>query len=115
MSSASRRIQFVPIRTSGEAMNLRHLTRVHAAEGQVASGAIVHSISRRDFLRLTLMVLASPGSLRAAAPADSKLRARRLAWAGIQLQLPSGSLCLDPLTNKDVWGDALKDAMIPVG
>jgi L-ascorbate metabolism protein UlaG (beta-lactamase superfamily) len=42
------------------------------------------------------------------------LRAQRLAWAGIRLQLDSGSLFLDPLTNSKVWGGALKDEMIPV-
>lgn len=43
------------------------------------------------------------------------LRAQRLAWAGVRLQLDSGSLFLDPLIDKNVWGDALKDAIIPVG
>jgi len=53
------------------------------------------------------------GLLSAQTPAPT-LRAQRLAWAGIRLQLDSGSLFLDPLIDKAVWGDALKDEMIPV-
>lgn len=53
--------------------------------------------------------------LRGAPEGPATLQARKLAWAGVQLQIPSGSLFLDPLINHDVWGDALKDAMIPVG
>lgn len=49
------------------------------------------------------------------APPAPSLRAQKLTWAGVRLQLESGSLFLDPLINKDVWGDGLKDPMIPVG
>jgi L-ascorbate metabolism protein UlaG (beta-lactamase superfamily) len=75
------------------------------------------SCTRRELFRVTFAmgtVLASRGSVLSAEPPSSVLRARRLAWAGIQLQLATGSLFIDPLINKDVWGDALKDPLIPV-
>lgn len=49
----------------------------------------------------------------AAAPAPI-LRAQRLAWAGVRLQLPRATLFLDPLISADVWGTALRDPMVPV-
>lgn len=42
------------------------------------------------------------------------LRAQRLAWAGIRLELPSGALFIDPLISADVWGPALKDEIVSV-
>ena len=39
--------------------------------------------------------------------AGSRLRAQRLAWAGVRLELPAASLCIDPLLDPDVWGPAL--------
>ena len=82
---------------------------------------IGHSLNaRREFLRSTMeltvgaALFAKGHSLIAAETAPPTLRAQRLAWAGIRLQLDSGSLFLDPLINKDVWGEALKDAMVPV-
>jgi len=82
---------------------------------------IGHSLNaRREFLRSTMALtvgaaLCAKGpSLLATETAPPTLRAQRLAWAGIRLQLDSGSLFLDPLINKDVWGEALKDAMVPV-
>mgnify|MGYP003693766925 CR=1 FL=1 len=65
---------------------------------------------RRDVLR-GLATLAA-GSLlptplaRAGVPV---LRAQKLAWAGVRLQLEKDSLFLDPLASPDVWGAALKD------
>ncbi len=47
----------------------------------------------------------------AAAPT---LRAQRLAWAGIRLQLEKDALFIDPLITPDVWGPVLPDAMVPV-
>jgi L-ascorbate metabolism protein UlaG (beta-lactamase superfamily) len=44
----------------------------------------------------------------------SSLRVQRLAWAGIRLQCGEATLFLDPLTNPNVWGSALKDPLIPV-
>jgi L-ascorbate metabolism protein UlaG (beta-lactamase superfamily) len=77
------------------------------------------AMSRRDFLRDTLALGAGamllPMQLRAAETAARSLRAQRLAWAGIRLQLDSGTLFLDPLISTNVWGSALKDPMIPVG
>jgi L-ascorbate metabolism protein UlaG (beta-lactamase superfamily) len=78
------------------------------------------STSRREWLRATFVltaatVLGRSGDLLSATPRMSMLTARRLAWAGIQLQLPGGALFIDPLIDKSVWGDALKDELIPVG
>jgi L-ascorbate metabolism protein UlaG (beta-lactamase superfamily) len=42
------------------------------------------------------------------------LRAQRLAWAGIRLQLERDALLLDPLTSPEVWGPALRDALVPI-
>ena len=79
--------------------------------------------TRRDFLRTTLATgagaLLAPrfGAMatQSSVPAAPSMRAQKLAWAGVRLQLDSGSLFLDPLINKDVWGAGLKDPMIPVG
>lgn len=75
---------------------------------------------RRDFLRATLSLAAGAvmlptGTSRAAKPDDNAtLRARRLAWAGVQLQLGKDSLFLDPLLDPSVWGSALKDPLVPL-
>lgn len=74
--------------------------------------------SRREFLRSTLAFTASAialraGTLSAQTPAKT-LRAQKLAWAGVRLQLDSGALFIDPLISKNVWGDSLKDEMVPV-
>jgi L-ascorbate metabolism protein UlaG (beta-lactamase superfamily) len=42
------------------------------------------------------------------------MRAQKLAWAGVRLDLGKSSLFLDPLIDPDVWGPALKDTMIPI-
>lgn len=77
------------------------------------------SLSRRDFLNAlataaaaTALPFAGAGSAQIAPKAV--LRAQRLAWAGVRLQLDSATLFLDPLVNPDVWGAALKDPLIPV-
>jgi L-ascorbate metabolism protein UlaG (beta-lactamase superfamily) len=72
--------------------------------------------ARRDFLRsASTMVAASllAGRDTAAEPAPT-LRAQRLAWAGVRLELEKATLLLDPLINPDVWGAALPDALVPV-
>jgi len=46
--------------------------------------------------------------------AAASLRAQKLAWAGIRLQLGEAALFLDPLINSDVWGPALRDKIVPV-
>ncbi|MBD9467738.1 MBL fold metallo-hydrolase [Pseudoxanthomonas sp. PXM01] len=53
-----------------------------------------------------------PASLLASPRAT--LRAQRLAWAGIRLQLPDATLLIDPLVNQDAWGAALPDTLISV-
>lgn len=74
---------------------------------------------RRDFLRGTVSLATAAcvswarsvwaGSEPASAGA---LRAQRLAWAGVRLQLGKDTLFLDPLLNPDVWGPALKDPLV---
>ncbi|MEH6418163.1 MBL fold metallo-hydrolase [Pseudomonas sp. CGJS7] len=75
-------------------------------------------IGRRTFLSGCLGLAAAtclPARLARAAAASDDLRIQRLAWAGIRLQLPQATLFIDPLTNPDAWGAALKDRLIPVG
>lgn len=50
-----------------------------------------------------------------AAERQAGMRAQRLAWAGVRLEFASSTVFLDPLTDPEVWGDDLKDRMIPVG
>jgi L-ascorbate metabolism protein UlaG (beta-lactamase superfamily) len=45
---------------------------------------------------------------------SGELRVQKLAWAGVRLQLGETTLFIDPLINRDVWGSALADPMIPV-
>src|SRR5215469_1258398 len=42
------------------------------------------------------------------------LRAQKLAWAGVRLQLDKATLFLDPLINPDVWGPPRRDKLIAV-
>lgn len=71
--------------------------------------------SRRNFLKTAVAASAlaalPPTLARAAAPT---LRAQRLAWAGVRLQLPEATLFLDPLIDRNVWGEALRDELVPV-
>jgi L-ascorbate metabolism protein UlaG (beta-lactamase superfamily) len=53
------------------------------------------------------------GTRSAPAATPIALRAQRLAWAGVRLQLGEDTLFLDPLTNPDVWGAALPDRLVP--
>ncbi len=77
------------------------------------------ALSRRDFLNhmAAAAALASLPFARAS-PAQTSvpaaLRAQRLAWAGVRLQLDKTTLFIDPLINPDIWGSALKDPLIPV-
>lgn len=71
--------------------------------------------SRRSFLRAAVAasaVAALPAAIAARAPPS--LRAQRLAWAGVRLQLPDAALFLDPLIDRNVWGDALRDELVPI-
>lgn len=52
--------------------------------------------------------LAAAAAARAAEP---KLRAQRLAWAGVRLALPDATLLIDAIADPGVWGAALKDPM----
>lgn len=74
-------------------------------------------IGRRAFLSGSVGMAAAalwPGGRVFAAAAAQELRIQRLAWAGIRLQLPNATLFIDPLTDPDAWGPALKDALVPV-
>lgn len=76
-------------------------------------------LSRRDFLNYmaaAAAVTALPFARSSAAQTSVQpaLRAQRLAWAGVRLQLDKATLFLDPLINPEVWGSALKDPLIPV-
>jgi L-ascorbate metabolism protein UlaG (beta-lactamase superfamily) len=46
--------------------------------------------------------------------ATPTLRAQRLGWAGVHLQLGDASLFLDPLLDTSIWGDALKEPLTPI-
>jgi len=76
--------------------------------------------ARRDFLAAAASLVAGQWlsfsrAWAASEPAASpSLRAQRLAWAGVRLQLEKATLFLDPLTSPDVWGPALKDVLVPV-
>lgn len=76
-------------------------------------------LSRRDFLNrlaaaaaVSALPFACSGRVHAAT--QPALRAQRLAWAGVRLQLDKATLFLDPLVDPEVWGSALKDPLIPV-
>ena len=76
------------------------------------------SNGRRRFLvaatSLVAAAVAAPMRVASAAAGDPTLRAQRLAWAGVRLQLDKDSLFIDPLLDPDVWGPALRDPMVPV-
>jgi L-ascorbate metabolism protein UlaG (beta-lactamase superfamily) len=46
---------------------------------------------------------------------STTMKVQRLAWAGVRLQFSNSVLFLDPLTDPDAWGPALKDRLVPVG
>lgn len=74
-------------------------------------------VGRRQFLSGAAGIAAAalmPGARIFAAENAEGLRIRRLAWAGVRLQLPQATLFIDPMINPDVWGTALKDSLIPV-
>lgn len=74
-----------------------------------------HQPGRRRVLLAAAGLLAASTLAKAkAAPAVPALRAQRLAWAGVRLQLGADAVFLDPLLNADVWGPALHDAWVPV-
>jgi L-ascorbate metabolism protein UlaG (beta-lactamase superfamily) len=79
-------------------------------------------LSRRNFLAAVSVFAAGSllRSTRAACVTQAQevvgplLRAQKLTWAGVRLQLEKATLFLDPLMNPDVWGPALKDKIIPI-
>ena len=77
--------------------------------------ALRRELSRRRFLKgaAALPVLwVSPDT--AFALPDYTLRAQRLSWAGMRLQLEDTNLYLDPLTNPGVWGSTLRGPIVPI-
>lgn len=71
--------------------------------------------SRRGFLQGAASAFALsllPTFSRAAA--SPRLRAQRLGWAGVHLQLGESQLCIDPLRSTEVWGEALKEPLTPL-
>jgi L-ascorbate metabolism protein UlaG (beta-lactamase superfamily) len=76
-------------------------------------------LNRRTFLTSCLSLILIAKDILAHrendTPAESMaaLRAQRLSWAGVKLELPTITLFIDPLTNSGVWGDAMKDPIIP--
>lgn len=79
------------------------------------------ALSRRELLSGTGAMAALPtlGHLSArsllppARPAAGKLRIQRLAWAGIKLELANTTLFVDPLLSPSVWGENLKQTLVP--
>lgn len=72
---------------------------------------------RRRFLGCCAAVAASalmPAAASLASPPLPSLRIRRLAWAGVRLQLGGSTLFIDPLVNPEAWGTALDDTLVPV-
>jgi L-ascorbate metabolism protein UlaG (beta-lactamase superfamily) len=85
--------------------------------GSGALEALCHG--RRDFLRASLVLGlgAAVSPLRVARAANAtgpSLRAQRLAWAGVRLQLEKATFFLDPLISADVLGPTLPDKLISV-
>jgi L-ascorbate metabolism protein UlaG (beta-lactamase superfamily) len=79
------------------------------------------SLGRREFLRsaaslAAASVLRIPRTASAQTAPESRpvLKAQRLAWAGVRLQLGKDILFLDPLVSPAVWGPALKDPLVSV-
>lgn len=43
-----------------------------------------------------------------------QLRAQRLGWAGVRLQLDGANIYIDPLENEGVWGEALRKPLVQI-
>lgn len=82
------------------------------------SRPFLRGIGRRAFLvgcagaASALVIPRSGANARSDAPT---LRVQRLSWAGIRLQLPGGTLFIDPLANPAAWGDQLPGELVPLG
>jgi L-ascorbate metabolism protein UlaG (beta-lactamase superfamily) len=75
-------------------------------------------VNRRRFLGVLVAgsgaALLSPPSASTFGGADPELKAQRLSWAGVKLELPSMTLFIDPLINPEVWDSALKQPLVPL-
>ena len=83
------------------------------------SSGLDTSVDRRRFLTgvggfVTASVLPGneEGDLAPKSTSVPAMRAQKLAWAGVRLELGKSSLFLDPLIDPDVWGPSLKDKMV---
>lgn len=77
-------------------------------------------VPRRAVLRLAAAIALAPLARRLEArldagppPAADSLRAQRLAWAGVRLELPTAVAFIDPLLDPAVWEQALADPLLP--
>jgi L-ascorbate metabolism protein UlaG (beta-lactamase superfamily) len=71
--------------------------------------------TRRQLLQSALGATAASLLSRAGLAEETvQLRAQRLGWAGVRLQLGEANLYLDPLENDAVWGDALRKPLVPI-
>jgi L-ascorbate metabolism protein UlaG (beta-lactamase superfamily) len=72
--------------------------------------------TRRQLLRsvvgATAVSLLSPATVIGAETVQ--LRAQRLGWAGVRLQLGQANVYIDPLENHAVWGEALRKPLVPI-
>lgn len=87
-----------------------------------SSGQVSKQISRRSFLGSGASLLLAAKSALALETASfsqesskgAEMKAQRLTWAGVKIEIPTSTLFIDPLINPEVWGDNLKQPMIPV-
>ena len=77
--------------------------------GALASLAACAARPRGAAIRQAVVSPAAPLPVAPRETTAATLRAQRLAWAGVRLELDTASLWIDPLVNADVWGPALRD------
>lgn len=95
-------------------------TLTNVVEIENMSKSAILKTSRRSFLGTLLTGTAAPtlfllsGSkifaqaANAAISQAQELKAQRLSWAGVKLEIPSMTLFIDPLINPKVWDEGLK-------
>jgi L-ascorbate metabolism protein UlaG (beta-lactamase superfamily) len=74
-------------------------------------------IGRREFVGLgSAAVMAAGAGLAPAQPPDPgpSLRAQRLSWAGVKLELGSRTLLIDPWISPDIWDGAWTAPVVPI-
>lgn len=93
--------------------------RIHPDGDPLAPAA--SGVPRRTVLRFAAAMALGPLARRLEgrldeepAPAASTLRAQRLAWAGVRLELPTAVAFIDPLLDPAVWDQALADPLLPL-